>query len=253
MTALIVILIILLMFTFFLNMKVKAEISFLNGKFDFSIKYLCFTIFPLKKKRKKKKKNNVKKNKSAIENQPDEEISEDLQEQPEQAGNINADNVDLEKSEEAKYPKTKKEKEPLSDKIEKICDIIEKAKIIWSVSKKWLVHIFKHIYIEELMVDFLITDENAYKTAMNYGKINAVVYNAINLVRTFFTVTIKTVDILCDFDKKESQYDFSLKITVRPATILSAVFGILFGLLINIRKLMKKNNKQHSAKKAVST
>ncbi|MBP1549766.1 MAG: DUF2953 domain-containing protein, partial [Oscillospiraceae bacterium] len=103
-------------------------------------------------------------------------------------------------------------------------------------------------------VDFLIADEDAYKTAMNYGKINAAVYNLINFIRTFFTVTIKTVDIVCDFDSKESIYDFSTKITVKPSTILSAVFGILFGLLINIKKLIGKNKTKHaSSSKAVST
>ena len=103
------------------------------------------------------------------------------------------------------------------------------------------------------MVDFLIAGEDAYKTAMNYGTISAAVYNLINFIRTFFTVTIKTVDVVCDFDAKEPIYDFSAKITVKPATIFSAAFGILFGLLININKLTgKKNTEQPSDKETVS-
>lgn len=254
MTALIVVFVIILIFAFFLNMKVKAEISYLGGNFNFKVKYLCFTVFPLKEKKKKvkKEKNKAKKNKSFKTNQTDEEVGTDIQEEPEQLDEENTVNSENTEEVTSSDEKKKKSKEPLSDKIDKIFDIIEKVKIIWSVSKKWLMHIFKHIYIEELMVDFLIADEDAYKTAMNYGKINAAVYNFINFIRTFFTVTIKTVDILCDFDRREPQYDFSVKITVRPATILSAVFGILFGLLINIRKLIGKNKKQQSAEGAVS-
>lgn len=250
MTAFIVVSVIILIFAFLLNMKIKAEISYLGGSFDFKVKYLCFTVFPTKKKEKKKK-SKVKKNKSAEKSQIDNEIGVDSQEHSEQFSEENHAEVNLESTEDIKSS-NEKSKETLSQKIDKIFDIIEKVKIIWSVSKKWLVHIFKHIYIEELMVDFTISDEDAYKTAINYGKINAAVYNSINFIRTFFTVTIKTVDILCDFEKKEPQYDFSVKITVRPATILSAAFGILFGLLINIRKLIGKNKKQQSAESAVS-
>jgi len=249
-TAFIVVSVIILIFTFFLNMKIKAEISYLGGNFEFSVKYLCFTLFPLKEKTKHK----VKKIKSAETSKTSEEVLEEGQAFSESLDEDNVNKMNPDDLDEGKSSskKKKKSKEPFSEKIDKVFDIIEKVKIIWFVSKKWLAHIFKHIYIEELMIDFLIADNDAYKTAMNYGKINAVVYNFINFIRTFFTVTIKTVDILCDFDKKESQYDFSLKITVRPATVLSAVFGILFGLLINIRKLIGKNKKQISKKKVAS-
>ncbi len=250
MTAFIVVSVIILIFTFFLNMKIKAEISYLGGNFEFSVKYLCFTLFPLKEKTKHK----FKKIKSAETSKTSEEVLEEGQAFSESLDEDNVNKMNPDDLDEGKSSpkKKKKSKEPFSEKIDKVFDIIEKVKIIWFVSQKWLAHIFKHIYIEELMVDFLIADNDAYKTAMNYGKINAVVYNFINFIRTIFTVTIKTVDILCDFDKKESQYDFSLKITVRPATILSAVFGILFGLLINIRKLIGKNKKQISKKKVAS-
>lgn len=234
-------------------MKIKAEINYFDGNFSFVVKYLCFTIFPLKEKNVKKKKHKPKKNKSVKNNQATEEILKDTEQQSNSLDETNTDTVNSENPDEDKRDKKKKKepKEPLSEKIDKIINIIEKVKIIWSVSKKWLAHIFKYIYIEELMVDFVIADEDAYKAAMNYGKINATIYNFINFIRTFFTVTIKTVDILCDFDKKEPQYDFSLKITVRPATILSAVFGILFGLLINIKKLIGKKTK-HSNEEVVS-
>lgn len=252
MTAFIVVFSIILVFAFFLNMKVKAEISYLGGIFDFKVKYLCFTVFPLKEKSKKVKKKKIKdKKNNSLENiQNGDEIGEEVQEVTEQLDEENTDKVNSENSDGDKTS-NKKKKEPLSEKIDKIFDILEKVKIIWSVSKKWLAHIFKHIYIENLMIDFLITDEDAYNAAMNYGKINAVVYNFLNFIRTFFTVTIKTVDIVCDFDAEKSVYDISAKVTVRPATILLAVFGILFGLLINIKKLIGKNNKEQSPDKKI--
>ena len=52
----IIISIIILIFAFLLNMKIKAEISYLNNKFNFCVKYICLTIYPFKKKNKKIKK-----------------------------------------------------------------------------------------------------------------------------------------------------------------------------------------------------
>ncbi len=252
MTAIIIISAIILIFAIFLNIKVKAEISYIGGEFFFKVKYLCFTIFPFKEKKEKKKKKE-KKSKKAQE-LPQEAVNDEVADEIQNDADTSNETIQTATEQTEQNDKKKKDKkEPLSDKIDKLCDIIEKVKIIWNVSKKHLLNIFKHIYIEELMVDLLIADEDAYKAAMNYGKINAAVYNLINFIRTFFTVTIKTVDIVCDFDSKESIYDFSTKITVKPSTILSAAFGILFGLLINIKKLIGKNKSEHaSSKKAVS-
>jgi len=250
-TAIIIISVIILIFTIFLNIKIKAEISYIGGEFLFTVKYLCFTIFPFKtkKEKKKKKEKKSKKSQNVIQEIDNNEISADVQ----NVSEIQDETEHTTEQVQVNEKKKKGKKESLSAKIDKICNILEKVKIIWNVSKKHLLNIFKQIYIEELMVDFLFADEDAYKAAMNYGKFSAAIYNLINLIRTFFTVTIKTVDIACDFDSKESVYDFSTKITVKPSTILSAVFGILFGLLINIKKLIGKNKTEHaSSKKAVS-
>lgn len=239
MTVIIVISAIIIIFAILLNIKIKAEISYINGDFVLKVKYLCFTIFPPKEKKKKIKKE--KKNKDLETNKantvPDtDEVSAAIQDDSEQTNEIE-----------------KNSKEPLYNKIDKLFETLEKVKIIWDVSKKPLINIFKRVYIEELMIDFLIADEDAYTTAMNYGKINIAVYNIINFIRTFFTITIKTVDIVCDFNSKKSVYDFSAKITVKPSTVFSAVFIILFGLLINLKKLIgTKNTKQTYDAESVS-
>lgn len=253
MTALIIIAAIVLILAFFLNMKIRAEIKYLGGEFDFKVKYLCFTFFPLKEKKEKKQK--IKKEKSKRKRSSDDEAeaeseAESAEETSEQCENGKV--TEQNEEQEAEPEKKKAEKKKLSEKIDKLKDIIEKVRIIWSCSKKWLKHIFKHIYFENLTVDFIIADEDAYTAAMNYGKVNAAFYNGLNVVRTLFPVSVRTVDIVCDFERKEPVYDFELKITLRPATVFSAVFGILFGLLLNLKKLIGKSNKQPENNKAVS-
>ena len=51
MTALIIIAAIVLMFFILFKAKIRLELKFLGGVLDLKVKYLCFTVFPLKKKK----------------------------------------------------------------------------------------------------------------------------------------------------------------------------------------------------------
>ncbi|MDE6709911.1 MAG: hypothetical protein K2J76_05425 [Oscillospiraceae bacterium] len=243
---------IILLIAFLLNMKLRAEIKFYGGKLDFKVKYLLFTIFPFKEKKKKPKKEISPPKKDL----PSAETENYLGEKPYTVtkAEVEAKREAARKEAEAteNLQETEKRKEKLSEKIDRLSDLIEKAKIIWSSSKKGLTRLFKHIYIDGIVIDFVIAEGDAYDTAMRYGTVNAVTYNVINAVRFLFPVTVKTVDIACDFDGKKSRYDGEVKVTIRPATIFSAVFSILFGLIKNYSKLVKPKGKQNS-KKVVTT
>ena len=240
---------IILLIAFLLNLKLRAEIKFYGGKLDFKVKYLFFTIFPFKEKKKKPKKESP----PPKEDLPQKSRENYLVEEPytvtkaEVEAKREAARKEAETAEDLQ--ETEKSKEKLSEKFDRLSGLIEKAKIIWGSSKKGLTRLFKHIYIDGIVIDFVIAEGDAYDTAMRYGTVNAVTYNVINAVRFLFPVTIKTVDIACDFDGKESRYDGEVKVTMRPATIISAVFSILFGLLKNYSKLVGKQN----SKKAVTT
>lgn len=235
-------------------MKLRAEIKFYGGKLDFKVKYFWFTIFPFKEKKKKPKKESPPPKESESQSGNTEVGTESyLGEEPytvtkaEVEAKREAVRKESESAEEVQ--KSEKSKEKLSEKIDRLSDLIEKAKIIWGLSKKGLTRLFKHIYIDGIVIDFVIAEGDAYDTAMRYGTVNAVTYNVINAVRFLFPVTVKTVDIACDFDGKGSRYDGEVKVTIRPATIFSAAFSILFGLLKNYSKLVGKRN----SKKAVTT
>lgn len=240
---------IILLIAFLLNMKLRAEIKFYGGKLDFKVKYFWFTIFPFKEKKKKHKKESPP---------PKEDFPQSSSENYSGEEPYTVTKAEVEAKREAArkeaeaaedLQETKKSKEKLSEKIDKLSDLAEKAKIIWGLSKKGLKRLFKHIYIDGIVIDFVIAEGDAYDTAMRYGTVNAVTYNVINAVRFLFSVRVKTVDIACDFDGKGSRYDGELKVTIRPATILSAAFSILFGLLRNYSRLVGKR----SPKKAVTT
>lgn len=257
MTALVVICIIVLIFAFLLNVKIRAEIKYIGGTADIKVKYLFFTIFPFKEKKKKpektrkakskKKDSKVPKTAETVPKNASPEISDDP-----------GDNGSVSEETEPDGKKLKKDKsenkKTLSEKLDGIGDIIEKAKIIWGFSRKGLTRLFTHISISDLVIDFSIAGEDAYNTALNYGRICAVTYNAVGFVQAFFRTSVRSVDIVCDFNGKKSVYDCGAKVTITPSTILSAVFIVLFGLLRNIRKLKgkSKTKNQPESKEAVT-
>lgn len=247
MTALIITGAAILLLALLLNIKLRAEIKFYGGELEFKVKYLWITLFPLKVRKKKEKR--VKKHKERSE----ESAAASGSEKKEAAKD--AAEADLGETAEDNAPlkgdtggKKEKKKEKLSDRIERIGDSVEKAKIVWSFSKKWLVHIFKRIYLKDLVIDFTVAGEDAYKAAMSYGSVSAVTYGAISAVSALFPTKIKTVDIVCDFEGKRSVFDGEVKVSAAPSAILAAVFGILFGLLKNFGKL--KGEKTRTEKEA---
>lgn len=222
---------VILLLALLLNVKVRAEIKFYGGKLDLKVKYLWFTVFPLKKREKKPRTRSKPRKDESSHEQPLEEPYTVSKEEVEAARRRKA---------EADEPADVPQKEKLGEKVERLTDLIEKVKIIWNASCKPLLRIFKRIYIDGLVIDFVIAEGDAYDTAMRYGTVNAAVYNALNVLRLLFSTDIKSVDIACDFDGRASVYDGEVKVCLRPATVLSAVFSILFGLLLNLRKLMGK-------------
>lgn len=243
MTALIVIAAVILFFALILHIKVRAEIRYIGGKLDFKVKYLFFTIYPMKKKKPKKAKpKKAKKDKSTSAEEAVSDGAGDDTGGGEEASEASESTESAENT--APSDEEKKKKESLSEKLDKLRDIIEKVKIIWGFSKKPLRKIFTHIYLDNLFIDFIIAGEDAHKTAVAYGTVNAAVYSAISAVRQLFPITFKTVDIVCDFDKKEPVYDCGVNVTMRPSTALSAAFAVLFGFIFNLRKIMGNKSKQ---------
>lgn len=230
-------------------MKLRAEVKFYDGKLDFKVKYLWFTVFPFKERKKKPKKESPPPKEALPQNGTENYSGEEPYTVTKAEVEAKREAARKEAEAAENLQETEKSKEKLSEKIDRLSDIIEKAKIVWGSSKKGLTRLFKHIYIDGIVIDFVIAEGDAYDTAMRYGTVNAVTYNAINTVRFLFPVTVKTVDIACDFDGKKSRYDGELKVTLRPATIFSAAFSVLFGLLKNYGKLTGKRN----SKKAVTT
>lgn len=262
MTALIIIGIIVLVFALLLHAKIRAEVKFYDNVLDFKVKYLFFTVFPFKKKEKKEKKP-AKKDKKAKKKKDSDRSAGNEDNVPEYKTSENGDDIIEDTSQEntdaapgkSKKNKKDKPKKSISERLDDISGILEKVKAVWDSSKKGLKKLFLHIYFEDIVVDFTIAGDDAYKTAVNYGRISAAVYNIIAVMSEIFKTKVRSVDIVCDFVGTKSVYNGEVKITIRPSTILSVVFMILFGLIRNYKILLGKKPKvknQPDVKEAVT-
>ena len=115
---------------------------------------------------------------------------------------------------------------------------------LWEAADRPLLKMFKGIKISELYIDFFIANEDAYKCALNYGKISGWLYNIIAWLSVLFNVKLKTVDVNPLFGQKKSQWDVSLKISLCLMTLVIAGIEFLiiyiFRVLIPSKRQLKK-------------
>ncbi len=246
MIALIVIAIIVLIFAILLNCTVRAEMKYYGGKFDLQVKYLLFTIYPAAEEKEKKTKKFKKSKSSKKKDNVSSGLTEDTNKLTDGENTADGqeskieDNASEEVPEDDELSGKKKSKKKFDMK--KFSDIIEKAKIIWEFCKKPLLIILRKVYFDNMIIDFKIGGEDACEAALNYGKINAVFYNALTLLRTFFTVSVRTVDIVCDFNSKESVYDGEVTVRLKPITVINAAIVALVGYLKHKNELDSVGN-----------
>lgn len=270
MTALIIIAAVILLLVLILNLPAYAHIRFYGGKPDITVKYLWLTIYPKSEKAAKRSKKKADKSKSE---KDDEKDTEDLSEgdsSDKDTSDKDADTVAEEKSSEkaeaseksdksddekpkgkAKKEKSKKdktdddaeeEKQSLPDKLNSALDDLNQKKdaflLLWELCSGHIKKLCGKIRIDDLVIDFASANEDAADAAIGYGRMNIAVYNILAVVRNLITVTIRSVTIDCLYDtpKEKSRYDGECKVKLRPASVLNAVFAIVFGYIGNMKK-----------------
>lgn len=199
----------------------------------------------LKEDKPKAEKTEEDKPKTETESAHKPEIQENT---PETAENPpEAETVEAEVSDTPEQPLKPEKPEPLekpSNDEEEKKSKLEFILGLWEAADRPILKIFKGIKISELYIDFFIANEDAYKCALNYGKISGWLYNIIAWLSVLFNVKLKTVDINPLFGQKKSQWDVSLKISLCLMTMVIAGIEFLiiyiFRVLIPSKRQLKK-------------
>lgn len=217
-----------------LRISVCACISASDERLDISVKYSWFELYKLEKSFKSDEKTEI--------------LLEDIEK-----GDLKSSKTD----ESAKAIKDKPaaetkhdEEAPGDDELfgkpddekpkKSVKEIIDEYKPYLPVAKKALRKLLKMIRFYDLDLSLTVGDEDAYKAAMKFGKINALVYSAIALLCCAFTVSIKHTEINCNFDSSKTYASVATTVKVRP----SAVLALAIYLGINYLKIRHNQNEK---------
>lgn len=120
------------------------------------------------------------------------------------------------KKEKNILPKERKNK----DIIKNIISLIKMVKIY---IEKYLDTLLSHIIIKKLKLKVEIAGEDAAETAVNYGKVCALVYPTLSFLCNKITLKRKEINVFPNFYKEDSSVEFEAEIKARPIYLLISV------------------------------
>ncbi len=265
-----------------LILPISADFSFIGGKIQYGAKFAYIPVFNSKgtgivnklMKRKKKNKKPDSEDEEPTEEKPvseesaipEETVSESMEEPMETPENTAVEHEEtesepVEAAEEAVGTENDEDSEDNStlekpiqpEPLEKPTNEVQEKKSklefilgLWEAADRPLLRIFKGIKISELYIDFFIANEDAYKCALNYGRISGAIYNLIAWLSVLFNVKLKTIDVNPLFAQKKSKWDVSLNISFSLITVVIA--GIQFLIIYLFRVLIPSKIQSRKAR-----
>ncbi len=119
---------------------------------------------------------------------------------------------------------------------------------IWESAQRPLLKIFKGFHFQDLYIDFVIADLDAYKCALNYGRISGGIYNTLGVMSTLFTVKLKTVDVNAGFGLSKGRWDCSCRMFFRAG--IAVIAGIWFLITYLFRTFLPDKIRNFKKKKS---
>lgn len=195
-----------------------------NGDIYLRISYLCFTIvkIPAKKKKNRRKKRRAKKALKSVAKLAEDAAVDEVKSE-------NSENGSTAKSSENKAAKSKdKTEEKKSGKNFTLEEIFEMVKMILDSLGKPLKKLLKRTRISHLRLEIICGGDDAAKAALNFGRMNIIVGNALGWIDSFFT--LKSVDDLhidVDFGNERTAANAYCEARLTLIAALAFVFTLL--------------------------
>lgn len=203
-----------------LTRSVAARFSYDEDGLWLKINWLCFTIikYPAVKKKVKRRDKKAKKLVKAAAKDTDKGKKSEKPDTAEKSG----------KSGSSGKKKSDKDKEPDSREKVSLSDIIELAKLALNSLKKPLRKLVRRTRIYHLSINIVCGGEDAAKAALNFGRTNIVVGNALGFLDTFFTLkTPDDIHIDVNFCEEETTASVYFLAKLTPLAALAFAFTLL--------------------------
>ena len=154
---------------------------------------------------------------------------------------------DKKKDKEAGGGKLKGKIDELKRKWEFIKPYIPPA---WKYTRKLL----KAIRIEDVKINIDTGKEDAAESATFYGKLQAALFNGLNVLAMIFTLKVKEANVNCLFNEKRLDAEGEATVRVRPSTVIAIAFCLLWccGKIFipyKFRQWRERKRKEKEAKK----
>ncbi len=220
MTGLLIFAGIILFFILLLSIPVVLDLEYLDlFKCRVSWLFLKFNIYPQDESKKNKKKKEPKKKENVPKEKPAEEKPQDIKEnKKDNFIKIFYDN-------------------------QGIIGIIELIKNCASYLGKFSKGFLKSIYITKLFINISVTESDAAKTALKYGKICQEVYPPLGFICSSCHVKNYKVNIWADYCGDKTKGAFETRILLVPRSVINAAIALVFRLGIQLLKVVFSNIK----------
>lgn len=130
-------------------------------------------------------------------------------------------------------PKKNPEKGNVKETVQTVWDLI------CSVAKP-LPFLLRHFRVTGLELTLIVGGDNAAETALNYGKLCAVVHGSLAALKNLIRVRVKRIDISCDFCGGATRQQMAFKLKIRLGILLWALLRMGAGFLAHTYKRNKQ-------------
>ncbi len=157
------------------------------------------------------------------------------------------------------FPVVEKEKKPKKQKREKKNP--ERKKKAPALDKKRLIKLIPAAYrklmppikrllkrttIAGLSLKIAVAGDDAAETALKFGRTNAAVVNGVSVIDKVFSLRVKEIDIIPNFESCESSFKGSGELRVIPLAVLAAVASLGINALPLVFAVLKGEKKTRS-------
>ena len=105
---------------------------------------------------------------------------------------------------------------------------------------KPLPFLLRHFRVTGLELTLIVGGDDAAETALNYGKLCAVVHGSLAALKNLIRVRVKRIDISCDFCGGATRQQMAFKLEIRLGILLWALLRMAAGFLAHTYKRNKQ-------------
>lgn len=215
----IILLSILALILFLLVCPVTVRFEYTDGEIRLRLSYFLFRLFQMPSEKKPKKAKKPKKEKQPDKGKTPQKTEQPQEPPPEQPA---ADAA----SAESEKPKKDKEKKKPKASLEELFELV---KLVLDSLGKPLKRLLHRVVIDKLRIEIICGGEDAAKAAINFGRMNILVGNALGWLGSFFTLKDpEQIHIDVDFYSESTDVSVSLRVKATVITFLAFAFTLLF-------------------------